>query len=200
MALVWDAFRGPGAPGAVIIESVRHWEVRLRVQERLDPVRSSLSADRSAECAAEADPGLVSVEELVGVLLQQTGRAEEANSCCGDVIRRQFERPEHPSAVEERPCDVADAFDPHSVGKSSKMGCRRFIQRPDKVTPLIRDRQACAGVPDHLEELLFLRLGVLRNGREGLLDPLRNGCQVGFGHGFEEGWAVIDQQPEVFTG
>jgi hypothetical protein len=105
----------------------------------LNPVRSSLSADRSAERAAEADPGLVSVEELVGVLLQQTGRAEEANSSCGDVIGWQLERPEHSAAVEKGPGHVADAFDSNAVSETSKMGCRRLIQRPDEVGSLIRD-------------------------------------------------------------
>jgi hypothetical protein len=165
----------------------------------LDAVRGSLSADRSSERAAEADPGLVSVEELIGVLLQQTGRAEEPDSCRRDVIGRELERSEHSAAIEERPSDVSNAFDPHSVGEASKMGCRRLIQRPYEVGSLIRDREARPGVPNNLEELLFLRLGVLRNGREGLLDPLRNRSQVGFGHGFEEGWAVIHQQAEVVT-
>jgi hypothetical protein len=140
------------------------------------------------------------VEELIRVLLQQAGRAEEANSSCGDVIGRELERSEHPSAIEERPGDVTDAFDPDAVSETSKMGCRRLIQRPDEVGSLIRDRQARARVPDHLEEFLLFGLGVLRNSREGLLDPLRNRSQVGFGHGFEEGWAVIDQQAEVVTG
>jgi hypothetical protein len=93
----------------------------------LDPVCSSLSADRSAERAAEANACLVSVEELIRVLLQQAGRAEEPDSCRGDVIGRQLERPEHSLAIEERPGDVADAFDADSVGKPSKMGCRRLI-------------------------------------------------------------------------
>jgi hypothetical protein len=74
---------------------------------------------------------------------------------------------------------MADAFDSNSVGKSSKMGCWRFIEGTNEVGTFIRDRQTGAGVPDHLEELLLLRLGVLRNGREGLLDPLRNCSQVG---------------------
>jgi hypothetical protein len=119
------------------------------------------------------------MEELIGVLLQQAGRAEEPDSCCGDVIGRNLERPEHSAAVEERPSDVADAFDSNAIGESSKVCCRCLIQRPDKVTPFVRDRETGAGIPDHLEELLFLRLGVLRNSREGLLDPLRNRSQVG---------------------
>jgi hypothetical protein len=159
-----------------------------------------LTADRSAERAAESNSCLVGVQELIGVLLQQARRAEEPDSCCGDVIGWKLERPEHSAAIKERPGDVADAFDPDAVSETSKMGCRRLIQRPDEIGALIRDRQACARVPNDLEELLFLRLGVFRNSRKGLLDPLRNGRQVGFGHGFEEGWAVIDQQPEVFTG
>jgi hypothetical protein len=148
----------------------------------LDAVRGSLSADRGAERAAETDPCLVGVEELVGVLLQEARRAEKANSSRGDVIGRQLERPEHSAAIEKGPSDVSDAFDSNAIGETSKMRCRRLVQRPDKVTPLVRDRQARAGVPDHLEELLLLRLGVLRDSREGLLDPLRNGCQVGLGH------------------
>jgi DNA-directed RNA polymerase subunit N (RpoN/RPB10) len=79
------------------------------------------------------------VEELIRVLLQQAGRAEEANSSCGDVIGRELERSEHSAAIEERPGDVADSFDADSVGKASKMGCRRLIQRPDEVGALIRD-------------------------------------------------------------
>jgi hypothetical protein len=106
------------------------------------------------------------MEELVGVLLEQAGRAEKAYSSCGDVIGRQLERPEHSTAIEEGPGDMADAFDADTVREASEMSRRRLIQRPDKVTPLVRDRQACPGVPNHLEELLFLRLGVLRNGRE----------------------------------
>jgi hypothetical protein len=156
-----------------------------------------LTADRSAERPTEPNPGRVGVEELVGVLLQQTGRAEKAYSSCGDVIGRQLEGSEHPSAVEERPGDVSNAFDSNAIREASKMGCRRLVERTDEVRFLIRDRQACARVPNDLEELLFLRLGVFRNGRKGLLDPLRNRSQVGFGHGFEEGWAVIDQQAEV---
>jgi hypothetical protein len=140
------------------------------------------------------------MEELIRVLLQQARRAEKPDSSRRDVIRRQLERSEHSAAIEERPSHMADAFDSNAIHKSSKMSCRRLIQRPDKVTPLIRNRETGSGIPDHLEELLLLRLGVLRNGREGLLDPLRNGSQVGFSHGFEEGWSVINQQPEVFTG
>jgi hypothetical protein len=159
-----------------------------------------LTADRSAERAAESNSCLVGVQELIGVLLQQARRAEEPDSCCGDVIGWKLERPEHSAAIKERPGDVADAFDPDAVSETSKMGCRRLIQRPDEVGSLVRDRQARTRVPDHLEEFLLLGLGVLRNGREGLLDPLWNGGQVGLRHGFEEGWPVIDQQAEVFTG
>jgi hypothetical protein len=158
-----------------------------------------LTANRSAERSAETDACLISVEELIRVLLQQAGRAEKPYSCCGNVIGRQLECPEHSAAIEERPGDVADSFDADSVGEASKMGCRRLIQRPDEVGSLVRDGQAGARVPNDLEELLFLRLGVFRNGRKGLLDPLRNRSQVGFGHGFEKGWAVIDQQPEVLS-
>jgi hypothetical protein len=144
MALVWDAFRGSGTPGTVVIEGVGDWEVRLWVQSSLDAVRGPLTADRGAERATESNSSLVGMEELVRVLLQQTGRAEEPDSCCGDVIRRQLERPEHPSAVEERPSHVADAFDSNAIREASKMGCWRFIQRPEEITPLIRDREARA--------------------------------------------------------
>jgi hypothetical protein len=105
----------------------------------LDAVRGPLSTDRSAECPTEPNARLVSVEELIRVLLQQAGRAEEPDSCCGDVIGRELERPEHSSAIEERPGHMADTFDADAIRKSSKMGCRRFVQRPDKVTPLVRD-------------------------------------------------------------
>jgi hypothetical protein len=63
------------------------------------------------------------MEELIRVLLQQARRAEEPYSSRGDVIGWQLEGSEHPLAVEERPGHMADAFDPHTVGKSSKMGC-----------------------------------------------------------------------------
>jgi hypothetical protein len=122
------------------------------------------------------------VEELIRVLLQQAGRAEKPYSGCRNVIGWKLERPEHSAAIEERPGDITDAFDPDAVSETSKMGCRSLIQRPDEVGSLIRDRQARARVPDNLEELLFLRLGVFRNGRKGLLDPLRNRSQVGLGH------------------
>jgi hypothetical protein len=140
------------------------------------------------------------MKELIRVLLQQARSAEKSDSSRGNVIGGELERPEHSAAIEERPGDATDAFDPDTVSETSKMGCRRLIQRPDEVGSLVRDRQARTRVPDHLEEFLLLGLGVLRNGREGLLDPLWNGGQVGLRHGFEEGWPVIDQQAEVFTG
>jgi hypothetical protein len=140
------------------------------------------------------------VEELIRVLLQQAGRAEEPDSCRGDVIGWQLERPEHSAAIEERPSHVADALDSNAISESTEMSRRSLIERAHKVTPFVRNRETGSGIPDHLEELLLLRLRVLRNSREGLLDPLRNRSQVGFGHGFEEGGAVIDQQAEVFTG
>jgi hypothetical protein len=84
------------------------------------------------------------VEELVGVLLQQTGRAEEAYSSCGDVIGWKLERPKHAAAIEERPSHVADAFDPHPICEASKMGCRCLVEGTDKVRTLVRDRQARA--------------------------------------------------------
>jgi hypothetical protein len=139
MAPVWDASGGSGASGTIVIEGVRHREVRLWVQACLDAVRGSLSADRSAERPTESNTGLVSVEELIRVLLQQAGRAEKANSSRWVVIGGELERSEHPLAVEERPSHMADAFDPHAVRQSLKMSCWRLIQRPDKVTPLIRD-------------------------------------------------------------
>jgi hypothetical protein len=77
------------------------------------------------------------MEELIQVLLQQARCAEKPDASRGDVISGQLERPEHSAAVEERPGDVANAFDPHSVGEASKMGCRRLIQRPDEVGALI---------------------------------------------------------------
>jgi hypothetical protein len=165
----------------------------------LDAVRGSLSTDRSAECPTETDSCLVGVEEFVGVLLQQAGRAEKPYSGCRNVIGWKLQRPEHSAAIEERPSHMADAFDPHTIREASKMGCRRLVEGTNKVRALIRDRQARARVPNDLEELLFLGLGVFRNSREGLLDPLRNRSQVGLRHGFEEGWAVINQQTKVFA-
>jgi hypothetical protein len=84
------------------------------------------------------------VEELIRVLLQQARSAEKPDSSRGNVIGGEFERPEHSAAIEERPGDVTDAFDPDAVSETSKMGCRRLIQRPDEVGLLIRDRQARA--------------------------------------------------------
>jgi hypothetical protein len=103
----------------------------------LDAVRGSLSADRGAERTAETDSCFVSVEELIRVLLQQTGHAEEANSSRGDVISRELEGSKHSAAVEERPSDVADAFDSNAIGKASEMGCRRFIEGTNEVGAFI---------------------------------------------------------------
>jgi hypothetical protein len=64
---------------------------------------------------------------------------------------------------------------------------------------VIRDQKAGTGVPNHLQELRFVEVGVLLDLREGLLDPFRNGGQVGFGHRIEKGGAVINQQAKVFS-
>jgi hypothetical protein len=108
----------------------------LSVQRRLNAVCGS-TANRSAECSAETDSCLISMEELIRVLLQQAGRAEKPYSSCGDVIGGQLERAEHSAAVEERAGDVPDAFDLNAIGKPAKMSCRRLIQRPDEVTPRV---------------------------------------------------------------
>jgi hypothetical protein len=105
----------------------------------LDAVRGPLAANRSPERPTEPNTCLVSVEELIRVLLQQAGRAEKPDASRGDVISREFERPEHSAAIEERPGDVADAFDSNSVGEAAKMSCRRLVERTDKVRFLIRD-------------------------------------------------------------
>jgi hypothetical protein len=105
----------------------------------LDAVRGSLTANRRAERPTEPNSGLVSVEELVGVLLQQAGRAEEPDSCRGDVIGWQLERPEHSAAIEERPSHVADALDSNAISESTEMSRRSLIERAHKVTPIVRN-------------------------------------------------------------
>jgi hypothetical protein len=137
MASVWDAFRGSGTPGTVVIEGVCDWEVRLWVQSGLNAVRGSLTANRSPKRPTEPNACLVSVEELIGVLLQQAGRAEKAYSSRGDVISRELEGSKHSAAVEERPSDVTDAFNADPIREASKMGCRGLIQRPDEAGSLI---------------------------------------------------------------
>jgi hypothetical protein len=88
-------------------------------------------------CSTEPNACLIGMEELVRVLLQQTGRAEEANPSCGNVIGRNLERSEHPSAIEERPSDVSDTFNADAVCKASKMGRWRLIKGTNEVGSLV---------------------------------------------------------------
>jgi hypothetical protein len=79
------------------------------------------------------------MEERIRVLLQQARHAEEANSSHGDEVGGQLEHPEHSSAIEKGPGDVADAFDADALHEASKVSCWRLIEWAHKVTLIIQD-------------------------------------------------------------
>jgi hypothetical protein len=115
-------------------------------------------------------------------------------------IGGQLERPEHPFCVQEAPSDMSSASDGHTIGETAEPFIRRLIDRANEVRSIIRDRDAGAGVPNHLQELLLLSVRMLSNLCEGLLDPIQDGRQVRVRHIFQKSWAVVDKKAGIRAG